>query len=164
MSVTTIAVRRNTAVLAESLVEHPTLNMLREEVANGTMMFSFDPSVPANEPLVFLADGEGTRDVDQHLEHPFNMVNWCVKKVMLPNVDTGVESPAIRVVLIDDEMETLAFASVGIAASLDLIRTLRGDGPYAPPIPVVFKRVQTRRGFSTIKMRPAVTPAVKKTK
>lgn len=162
MSVTTIAIRRNTAVIASSLVDHPTLSLLREETPQGQMVFGFDPSVPANESWIFAADGESTRDVDQHLAHPFNLVTWVAKKIIVPDLDTGIESPAVRLTLIDDEGETLSFASVGIAASLDLIRTLRGDGPYQPPIPVTFKRVKTRRGFSTIKMSPVMEP--KKTK
>lgn len=164
MSVTTIAVRRNTAIAAQSLVEQPTLNLLREEVPDGTMIFSFDPSDRAHEHLVFAADGEGTREVDQHLDHPFNLVNWVAKKIAIPDDQTGVESPAVRVTLLDNEGDTISFVSVGIAASLDLIRTLRGDGPYEPPIPVTFRRVKTRRGFSTIKMRPVATPAAKKPK
>lgn len=163
-AVTTIAIRRNTAIRTQTLVEVPVLGLIREEVPDGSMIFSFDPNIPANEPLIFLTDGEATRDVDQHLVHPFNLVNWVVKKILIPHLETGELSPAVRVVLIDDENETLSFSSVGVAASLDLIRTLRGDGPYEPPIPVTFSRVKTRRGFNTIKMRPEVKASVKKPK
>ena len=159
---TTVAIRRNTAVTASSLVDVPVLSLLREEVPDGTLIFGFDPAVPVHEAWIFAADGDGTREVDQHLEHPFGLHTWVAKRVKIPDIDTGDETVGVRITLIDDEGETLTFVSVGIAASLDLIRTLRGDGPYQPVIPVIFKRVKTRRGFNTIKMRPVTTPVVKK--
>jgi hypothetical protein len=162
--VTTIALRRNTAIKSEALVESTTLSMIREEIPEGAMLWSFDPTVPANEELVYCVDGEGTREWTQHVEHGFGLVNWAAKKVLIPNETTGDLTAAIRVTLIDKDRETLCFVSTGIAASLDLLRTFRGDGPYEPPIFVVFRQVKTRRGFATLKMRPAPTVEGGKTK
>ena len=154
--------RRNTAVVTGSLVESPCLALLRDEVPEGAMIFSFDPTSEENEDKVFDADANGTKDWVQHTEHPFSMVHWVAKRILMPRPDSTDVQPCIRIVLIDSEGETISFVSIGIAASLDLIRTLRGDGPYDPPIPVVFARIKTSSGRQTIKMRPIpVAPPVK---
>lgn len=156
---TKIAVRRNTAVATTSLVGTPCLSLLRDECAEGASIWSFDPSLPVNEPLVWLVDLPGTREWTQHVAEPFGLVQWAVKRIMMTNDETGEELPALRVVLIGAGEETMSFVSTGIAASLDLIRTLRGDGPYEPEIPVIVVPVKTRHGFNTLKLRPVATPA-----
>jgi hypothetical protein len=153
---TTIAVRRNTAMQTQSLVEAPCLSLLRQEVPDGSMIWSFDPSDPQNEALVYAVDGQGTREWTQHTSDPFCLTNWACKRVLMESEQTGDLQPALRITLIDDDDETLSFVSVGIAASLDLIRTLRGDGPYSPPIPLVVTQIKTRKGFSTLKLRPVM--------
>jgi hypothetical protein len=160
----TAIARRNTAIMTQSLVEVPCMSLLRSEVADGTMIWSFDPSDPALETLVFQVDGSGTREWTQHIAEPFCLVNWAVKRIMMANEETGDEQPALRIILIDDNDETMTFVSVGIAASLDLIRTLRGDGPYSPPIPLIVLPIKTRKGFQTLKLRPVAAAPVKQVK
>lgn len=145
---------RGTAYMASSLVETPSMSLLRDEIPEGALMFSFDPSDPDNEQMVFKSAKDGTRTWEQHIEHPFKIVNWVVKKIMLPNETTKELNPAVRIVFFDDEGETLVFVSVGVAMDLDLIRTLRGDGPYNPPIPVTVSAVKTRNGFKTLRLTP----------
>jgi hypothetical protein len=146
--------RRNTAILTTSLVMLPCMSLLRDEVEIGAKIWSFDPSDPAMEALVYLVDGQGTREWTQHVAEPFCLVNWAVQKITMSHPETGEDRPALRVVLIDDNDETLSFVSVGIAASLDTIRTLKGDGPYSPTIPLVIVPLKTRSGFNTYKLRP----------
>lgn len=158
---TTIAIRRNTAMATQSLVEVPCLSLLRPEVAEGQMLWSFDPTDPQNEALVYLVDGQATREWTQHVSEPFQFVAWTAKAVMVESTETGELVRAVRIVLIDNNRDTLAFASTGVAASLDLIRTLRGDGPYDPPIPLVVLPLKTRGGRQTLKLIPVMAPPKK---
>lgn len=155
---------RNTAVATTSLVSIPCLSLLRDEVSEGACIWSFDPSLPENEAKVWAVDLPGSREWIQHVAEPFNLVDWCVKRIVMENEETGDEVPALRVVLMGTDGDTMSFVSVGVAASLDLIRTLRGDGPYDPPIPIVVVPVKTRHGYNTLKLRPVAQPVEKQVK
>lgn len=157
-------INRNTAILATSLVENSCRNLTRDEVPVGAAVWGFDPTDPANEPQVFAADDPGTREWTQHTTEPFNLRSWVAKKIELTDPETGTVSTAVRTSIFDNEGESMTFVSVGIIASLDLFRTLRGDGPYEPPIPVVVSQVKTRSGFSTLKLRPVQTGQGNKSK
>lgn len=68
-------------------------------------------------------------------------------------VDEGGEVwPMPRVVLIGPAGETLAFVSEGAIRSLDLIRSLCGDGPWDPPLPISVVQIKTRRSFRTYRL------------
>lgn len=64
----------------------------------------------------------------------------------------GEVIPMPRVVLIGPAGETMQFVSEGAIASLDLIRSLMGDGPWEPPLPLSIVKVKTRRGFKTYRL------------
>lgn len=66
--------------------------------------------------------------------------------------DDGEMIPMVRVVLIGPQMETLAFVSEGAIRSLDLIRSLCGDGPWNPPLPLSVVQVKTRRNRKTYRL------------
>lgn len=140
------------------------MSLMRTEQVEGATLWSFDPVDARNESAVFAADNPGSREWTQHLTEPFSLVNWIARRIELTDDETGESSPAIRIVLLDDHGDTMTFVSVGIGASLDLIRTLRGDGPYDPPIPVVVLPVKTRRGHQTLKLRPVAAAAIIETK
>jgi hypothetical protein len=59
----------------------------------------------------------------------------------------------VRVVLISPDRETLPFTSQGVVSSLDLVRTLKGDGPYDPPINVSVRPQRTSGGFTLYRLR-----------
>lgn len=64
-----------------------------------------------------------------------------------------------RVVLIGPAGETMAFVSEGAIRSLDLIRTLLGDGPWNPPLPIRVQPVPTRHGFRTFRFALGDSPS-----
>lgn len=157
-------VNRNTATLAASVVQVPATSLMADTAKDGDYLFSFNPANPENEELVFACDGNASREWAQHVAEPFLLWHWAVKRISLTDQDTEQTFPHLRLVLIDPDGETLAFVSTGVVQSLDLIRTLRGDGPYVPPIPVVVSPVKTRLGFQTLKLRILHQPKADKTK
>lgn len=151
-------VKRETAVLAASLVKQPIRQLADDSVAVGAYVLNFDPATPLGAELLFLSEEKGTRSFDQHLEHPFPLSHWIAKKIELADNETGEVQKMIRLVLISPEKETLDFVSIGAVASLDLIRTLYGDGPFDPPLPLIVKLEKTRSGFNLLRLRPAAGP------
>jgi hypothetical protein len=115
----------------------------------------FDQAHPKFAEWLFISEETATRDPDQFTQAPFNLVSWVAKAVELPDQETGETIRAVRLVLIDDHGDTVSFASIGAVASLDLLRTLWGDGPFDPPRPVLFKREKTRLGRQLWRIRPS---------
>lgn len=148
-------VRRNTAVSAVGALTNPVAGLLAPDVAEGSYILSFDPTDVRNESLLFSVDSESECEAEDFIHKPFPIVNWAAKRVNLTDPETGEVTAHIRVTLIDGAGTTLSFVSIGIAASLDLIRTLRGDGPYDPPYCVYVKSLKTRRGFRLYRLFPA---------
>lgn len=151
-----IRVNRNTAVALSGVVTAPAARMIDETVPDCAVLFGFDPAKPEYEPWVFAADDSATREPDQHRTEPFYLVSWAAKKVMIAQPDGAAPTAGVRVTLIDPDGETLAFVSMGVALSLDTIRTLRGDGPYEPPIPITVTETKTRMGRRLWKLRIAI--------
>lgn len=151
---TELIVRRNTAITSQKIVDQSCWSMMASDVPEGAYLFGFDPNTPEGESMLFAAETGKSRDASQHFSEPFLLHAWCVKRIALSQDEGDTTVPALRVCLIDTEGETLSFVSSGIVQSLDTIRTLRGDGPYDPPIPVVVVSVRTRHGFNVYKLRP----------
>lgn len=151
---TQLAVRRNTAVTSAKTLEQPATSFIRDDVAEGSYLFGFDPGIPANEPLVYACEQQATHEASQHLTEPFRLWCWAVKKVAVKDANSGDTIPAVRLVLIDPDGETLAFVSMGAVLSLDMLRQLKGDGPYDPPIPVYVREIKTRQGWRLYKFVP----------
>jgi hypothetical protein len=139
--------------MTSKAMENPVSSLLADEVPEGSWIFGFDAMKEENEELVFLCDDDATKEWVQHVERPFWLYTWSARRIMMTNKDTKETLPAVRVVLVDADRETMSFVSVGAVASLDLIRTLRGDGPYDKPIPVIVKQVKTGNGFHTYKLK-----------
>jgi hypothetical protein len=59
------------------------------------------------------------------------------------------------VVLVSADFKTLAFTSAGIVDSLDLIRAVKGEGPYDPAVGVTVHPVSTRSGRQMLRLRLA---------
>jgi hypothetical protein len=93
--------------------------------------------------------GKADYDADALDGKPFDMVHFYAHLVDLRSDKGGEIVPAIRVVLVNPARETLGFVSDGVVDSLDLIRSVLGDGPYDPPIPVRVVRQKTR-GQNTV--------------
>lgn len=147
-------IRKVSATTLASVVQNRVADLFRQDVPAGQWTFGFDPTQPEYEPFVFACDADGTRTWDQHTTEPFLLYTWGAQKVVLPATAERDETEAVRVVLIDPQGDTLAFASAGIVTSLDLIRALKGDGPYDPPLPVVVVRISTNGGRQILKLRP----------
>ena len=138
---------------AAGVLLQPAVGMQSETVPEGSYLFGFDPSNPENEHWVFAADGESTREANQHFAEPFLLSTWAVKRITLPGEGDNAETTHARLTLIDPTDEVLSFVSVGALGSLDLIRTLRGDGPYDPPLPLIVTESKTRHGYRVYKLR-----------
>lgn len=124
------------------------------DVKPGVWLWGFDPTSPAHLDDVFRCDSDGTREWSQHTTEPFMLRTWACQKILLPENTERGEIETVRVVLIDPEGETLGFVSAGVLTSLDLIRTLLGDGPFDPPVPITVVRIQTGGGRQILKLRP----------
>lgn len=128
--------------------------LLDSDTPDGYMVANIAPEHEDFEDVLFATEEPSTREWTQHTEKPFPMVYWVAKRVTLTDEANGNPVPVVRITLISPELETVSFASLGILSSLDLIRSVRGDGPYDPAIGLVFKEVKTRRGWKMIRMRP----------
>lgn len=156
-------IRKVSAVVVSSIVENRLSAMLPDSVPVGQMIFGFDPTDPANEADVLRVDEKGTRDWTQHTTEPFLLRTWAAHKVEKPDEDTGEMKVYVRVVLLDPDGETLTFGSKGVVQSLDMIRTLRGDGPYDPPLKITVVRIALGGERQYLKLRLKIeTPVVKK--
>jgi Phage Single-stranded DNA-binding protein len=96
--------------------------------------------------------GKAELEVDDLQGKPFLMKWFYAHKVELRSDKGGEVVDAIRVVLVDPDRRTLGFVSDGVVDSLDLIRSILGDGPYDPPIPVRVVRQKTRGGNSVLRL------------
>src|SRR4029453_11046358 len=134
---TGLTVRRNTAIGIGGAVEQPVLALMADTVAVGTYLFGFDPSDPENERFIFAADGNATREANQHYAEPFQLYTWAAKRIALQSDDNGEAIQHVRLTLLQKDGESLSFVSVATLQSRALIRALRGDGPFDPPIPVI---------------------------
>lgn len=128
--------------------------LMSSEMPDGHMMTNIAPDDPDFEDVLFSTEEPATREWTQHTVKPFHVQWWFAKKITIEDEKTGEPQPTVRVTLISPELETLSFASLGVAASLDLLRSTRGDGPYDPALPVVFSEVKTRKGWKMVRMRP----------
>jgi hypothetical protein len=122
--------------------------------ANARLM-NFGSDDPRFEELLFASEDDATKNPDQFSEIPFRVVYWTAKPIELTAEDTGEQFRAVRLVLIDDQGETVSFASAGALKSWDLIRSVRGNGPYTPALPCTFKRVSLGGKKFTWRIRPA---------
>lgn len=148
------AKHRNTALMTTKVLENPVCAMLSDAVCQGSYMTSFTEADPDYERLMFLCDDNSDYTFEEFVAKPFHMVNWAVKKIAMPNAETGEMIPTCRTVLINEMDETLSFVSQGVLLSLDLIRVMRGDGPYKPAMPILCKQIRTGRGYHLIKIQP----------
>lgn len=159
-----LIVRKVSAVKAVDLIQNSVASLAAADVKPGVWLFGFDPTAPEHLDDVFRCDADGTRAWDQHTTEPFLLRTWAAQKVLLPKNEERDETEAIRVVLIDSEGDTLSFVSGGVATSLDLIRTLLGDGPFDPAIPCTVQRIQTGAGRQILKLRPQLKVLLDKKK
>jgi len=147
-------IKRDTAVLTVGLVRQPARSLMADDVPVGSYLLNFDPGADGSAELLYVAEESATREALQHVERPFPLCWWLCKKIELPDAETGEARPMIRTVLISPDKETLSFVSVGVVGSLDLLRSLKGDGPYDPAVPVLVRMERTRGGFNMYRLRP----------
>lgn len=150
----TMIVRKETAVSLAAVVKAPAVSLLDDGVRDNSYLLGFDPSQPDGESMLFAMESDPTDNWDDYTQTAFPVRTWGCKRVPLYDELQKCEMPVIRTVLIAPDGRTLAFVSDGITTSLDLIRALRGDGPYDPPLNIVIRKVKTRRGYTLLKMQP----------
>jgi hypothetical protein len=148
-------IQRDTAVLATSLVATPISRLANEDVQEGTRLMNIQPTDPDATDVLFAAEETGTKDALQCIAVPFSIRWWVAKAVDMPDMATGEMRRCIRLALVSPDLDTLILTSVGAVASLDLIRTLFGDGPYDPAVKVLVKPEKTKRGFNVYRLRLA---------
>lgn len=107
----------------------------------GPRAAAFITQALANESLDLEGVGSNVFPTRYYLAHVTDYVD-----------DDGEVIPMVRVVLIGPQMETLSFVSEGAIRSLDLIRSLCGDGPWSPPLPISVVQVKTRRNRRTYRL------------
>lgn len=146
-------IRKVSAVLTTQLVVNPVAALVREEVPIGAMLYGFDPSDPTNEADVLACDDQVTREWTQHVSEPFLLHKWAAKKVLLKERSDRPEREAIKIWLIDPQGDTLSFTSDGVIGSLDMIRALKGDGPYDPPLKTTVVPIKTDETRTMFKLR-----------
>lgn len=160
----TMIVRKESAVKTGDLIRNSVGSLMAADVKPGVWLFGFDPTAPEHLQDVFLCDADGTRDWSQHTTEPFLLRTWAAQKILLPKTDTREESENVRTILIDPQGDTLSFVSAGVVSSLDLLRTLLGDGPFDPPVPVTIKRIETGAGRQILKLLPNLQAVLGKKK
>mgnify|MGYP003386978711 CR=1 FL=1 len=147
--------RVSTAIAMTGVVELPITKLYDEQVPIGSRVGSFGPDHPDFGDLMFACEESSTREASQHSERPFMLWQWQAKAVELVDQKTQEKARCVRLVLISHELETMSFASVGASNSLDLLRCMKGDGPYEPPLPVICKSERTRGGMNIWRLRIA---------
>lgn len=124
-----------------------------DDVPIGSMSFNFDPTDQALGYLIDKIGDPATREDNQHTTEPFMVVYWGMHKVMLAAKGDIPERPAVRMVLVDKDGETIEFVSKGVLTSMDAIRLRYGDGPYDPPLPVYVEIVKLPNKWEMTKLR-----------
>lgn len=80
-----------------------------------------------------------------------------IENVLLHDVvlegENGEDVPAVRVVLLDPEGNGYAAVSNGVISSLQLFMALAGPAPWRPPLKLVAREVNTRKGRRTIRLK-----------
>jgi hypothetical protein len=144
---------RDGAICTVEMVPNPIARLFDPELPAGSRTMNFDPATQDGESLLELTEDPTTREPTQHVSHPFRVVWWLAKAVDLPSPETGEIKRAIRLTLISEEFDTLAFTSIGATQSWDLIRLGRGDGPYDPPMAIWVRAVKTSHGRTMYQLR-----------
>jgi hypothetical protein len=144
---------RDGAICTVEMVVNPIARLFDPELPAGSRTMNFDPGTQDGEALLELTEDPTTREPSQHGTLPFMVQWWCAKAVDLPSIETGEIKRAIRLTLISDDFDTLAFTSIGAVQSWDLIRLGRGDGPYDPAMPIWVRNVRTQHGRTMYQLR-----------
>lgn len=148
-------VNPGTAVTMTSTVASPAAGLTVPSVPIGARVMNFGPEHPQFAQWIFLAEEPGTKEPEQFYDQPFRLMAFVAKKVELQDEDTKESFSAVRLTLIDVDGETLSFCSVGAVSSLDLIRTICGDGPWPAGLPIVCRKEKTRQGRQIWRLKPS---------
>lgn len=149
---------QNFAIAIPSISDSARLSqMAADSVPVGTMAGNFSAADPNFATLLFAVDEPATEDKADHMTTPFLVRHWAAKKTELISERSGEATTAIRLVLVSPEGKTLAFTSAGAVDSWDLVRAVKGEGPYNPPLGVTVHPVTTRSGRTMLRLRLAPT-------
>lgn len=132
----------------------PVTHLAKDGVADEYRLCSFGPGDDDFEDLLFGSEEEATKTPEQFLDVPFPVKHWSAKPITLKSDDTGEMFRAVRLVLISPDGDTVSFASQGALKSWDLVRTVRGDGPYDPPLKIAMSKVNLGGKKFTWRLRP----------
>lgn len=149
-----LIVQPTTAIRLSEMVAAPIASLLDDGVRDNSLLLGFDAKSPEGEAWLFAMEDDASEEPGDYRDKPFPMISWGAKRVPLYDDQSRDYLPVVRVVLIGDGGRTLAFTSDGVVASLDMIRALKGDGPFQPPLNVIVREVTTRRGYRLYKLQP----------
>lgn len=99
--------------------------------------------------------GGGSVKVDPAKEPTINVKYWYMHRQEMVNDRTGEVTCPIRVVLLDADLNAVAFMSTGVAKSLQTLIDAMGPGPYDPPLAVRLRQVRTGAGRIVVFFEPA---------
>lgn len=117
-----------------------------DDIANGTpgaprLISNINMSDPDERQLILKSAGTGDVDADSLKGKPFHVKWWMCEaaKVKDDKSDELVVVP--RCTFFGPGGEMIAFTAWSIARYLDKLRLVIGEGPYDPPLNIIFRRV-----------------------
>ena len=106
--------------------------------------------------------GKADLTVDDLEGQPFHAVHYFVHAVELEAASGGELLTHLRVVLVNADKETVSCVSGGVVDALQTLIDRMGVGPWTAPLPIVFRRVKTRKGYSMLTLAIADPPTESK--
>lgn len=128
-----------------------------DSLTDASTMFraTFDTSTPEGQDMAFaaLSDAE---DLSAHLNETINLVHYVGQAVNLTDAATGEVTPAIRVILIDDEGNNYSAVSNELIRGLSMLSGIYGPPEsWTEPKAVVVSEKRSKRGFRFYSILPA---------
>jgi hypothetical protein len=107
--------------------------------------------------MTALATAGGIRAKDLANDHVIKVRLWYMHWVEMESRQGGTTSDNIRTALIDVNNEVYGFVSAGIAQSVLMIAESFGCIPYNPPIEMMVRKMETRKGMNMLTLIPVMT-------
>lgn len=141
-------VQPGTVISLKAMVPQTVARLGRPESEVGETLTNFDPADPQWEDFLLAVKDQPTREKEQFSDKPFRVKYWYAEAAETTDEATGEKVRFPRLVLVDADLETVQFGSIGAAQSWDTIRLTRGNGPWPEGLPVTI-RLQPLSGNRT---------------
>lgn len=127
--------------------DSPISLMLAPDYDGPTIRAAVDLTTRAGKRIFFNAQSQPTFAPDKLRGKVFRLVNWLAERRSFHDDESGEDRLGVSVVMIDPKGQTCRFGSEAIVRSLDTIRKLYGNGPFAAePIFLRIEKVTTNKG------------------